>query len=251
MSVFYFLYNEIFYRPLFNGLVFLINVIPGNDVGLAVILLTLITRIIIFPLTQHSIKTQFKIQKIEPDIKKARENNTDKHKQTQEILNIYKKNKISPYSGFLSVLMQLPILIALYQVFWKGLSQDHNLYSFFKIPQNPNFLFLGFFNMTQKSLFLAVLTGLSQFFQMYFSNPSPKNAQNGPLRSRDSEASKTNSFEDALKRSLSFQMKYIMPVFIFFIALKFPAAVSLYWTTMNIFAIVQENIIRKKYLLKT
>ncbi len=240
MSILFFLYNEIFYRPLFNGLVFLINIIPGNDVGLAIILLTILTRIIIFPLTQHSIKTQVKIQKIEPDIKKARENSADRHKQTQEILNIYKRNGISPYSGFLSILIQLPILIALYQVFWKGLAVDHSLYSFLMEPQNPNFLFLGILDITGKSLFLAVLTGASQFLQMYLSSPlkTPQTASSG----------KSDSFEDVLKRSLSFQMKYIMPAFIFFIALRFPAAVSLYWTTMNFFAIVQENFIRRKYL---
>lgn len=241
MSILYFLYNEIFYRPLYNGLVFLINIMPGNNVGLAVIFLTIITRIIIFPLTKQAIKTQIKIQRIEPDIKKAREKFTDKHKQTQEILDIYRKNGVNPYSGFLSILIQFPVLIALYQVFGRGLSLDHNLYSFLTKPENPNFIFLGFLDISKKSSLLAVATGLSQFLQMHFSSPSKSH------QAKNIQNSKGNSFEDTLKRSLSFQMKYIMPAFIFLIALKFQAAVSLYWTTMNLFAIVQENIIRKKY----
>lgn len=234
MNIFYLLYHEIFYRPLFNGLVFFTKIVPWNDVGIAIIILTILVRIIIFPLTHRSIKTQIKIKNVEPELRKIKENFKDRQKQAQEILKLYKRHGISPYSGFLMLLIQLPILIALYQVFWKGLAFDGNLYYFLAAPENINLKFLGILDITGKSWFLALLTGLSQFLQIKLSFPPKK-------INRES-----NNFQDALANSFATQMKYIMPAFIFFIALKFPAAVSLYWTTMNIFAIVHEAIVRKK-----
>ena len=235
MSIFYFLYNEIFYRPLLNGLVFFTNIIPSHDVGLAVILLTILARTILFPLTHRSIKTQIKIKNIEPELKKIKKNQTDRQKQAQEILNLYRRHGISPYSGFLMLIVQLPILIALYQVFWKGLSFNGNLYSFLSAPQDASLMFFGLIDIAQKSWILAALAGASQFFQIKLSFPPKKTGV------QDSK-----NFQDALASSLTTQMKYVMPAFIFFISVRFPAAVPLYWTTMNIFAIVHESIVRRK-----
>jgi len=227
------LYNEIFYRPLLNSLVFLTSVIPFHDVGLAIIVLTVLVKTILFPLTHRSMKTQMKMKKIEPELKKIKQDTQDRQKQAEEILKVYRAHGISPYSGLLMLFMQLPILIALYSVFWKGISFDHNIYSFLELPQKINLIFLGFFDVTKRSVFLAALSGVSQFFQIQLSMPSQK---------KDGSAKK-NDFNAAFAS----QMKYFMPVFIFIIALKLPSAVSIYWTTMNVFAIVHEWFVRKKF----
>ena len=233
--MFYFLYNEIFYRPLLNGLVFFINITPFHNVGLAIIVFTILIKVILFPLTHRSIKTQIKMKSIEPELKKIKKDNHDRQKQALEIMSLYKRHGISPYSGFLTLLIQLPILIALYYVFSKGLSFEKNLYSFLTVPKDINLTFLGIFNITQKSWILAFFTGISQFFQIKLSLPSQKPA-----------VQEIKTFGDAFANSFTTQMKYIMPAFIFLVALKFPAAISLYWTTMNVFAIVHEGIVRRK-----
>lgn len=224
------IYNEIFYKPLLNSLVYITSIIPFHDVGFAIIILTLLVKLILFPLTHKSIKTQIKIKEIEPELKKAKEGITDRQKQAEEILKIYREHGISPYSGILMLLVQLPILIALYTLFWKGLEFNGDLYSFIKIPENINLKFLGFFDITKKSVFFAVLSGVSQFLQIHLATPKIKNKEN------------SSDFSAAFAK----QMKYFMPVLIFIIALKLPAAVPIYWTTMNIFAIVHEGIVRRK-----
>lgn len=231
--MFKFLYNEIFYKPLLNGLVFFITIIPFHDLGLAIIILTILVKIILFPFTHHSIKTQIKIKHIEPELKKIKQDTQDKQKQAEEILKVYRSHGISPYSGLIMLFIQLPILIALYSVFWKGLSFDNNIYSFLKIPEKINLNFLGIFDMTKRSIFIAALSGISQFFQIKLSLPPQKKDEN----------TKKNDFNSVFAN----QMKYFMPIFIFIIALKLPSAVSVYWTTMNIFAIVHEWYVRRNF----
>lgn len=231
MGIFYLIYNEIIYKPLLNGLIFLSGIIPFNDIGIAIVILTIIVKLILFPFTHHSVKTQIKIKEIEPELKKIKTSTDDKQKQAEAMLRLYKEHGISPYSGFLLLLIQLPILIALYTLFWKGLGFDSGVYSFIQVPENINLRFLNLFDITKPNVLLAFLTGVTQYLQIMLSMP-PKKA----------EKKDNNDFNAIFAK----QMKYFMPAFIFIIALKLPSAVSIYWTTMNIFAIVHESIVRKK-----
>jgi YidC/Oxa1 family membrane protein insertase len=242
MSFFINIYNIVFYKPLFNALIFLINVVPFHDIGVAVIILTIIVRIILFPFTHKSVKTQIKIKQIEPEIKKIKEEHkNNRQKQTEETMKLYREHGISPYSGCLMLIIQLPLLFALYKVFWNGLSFDGNfLYPFLNIPPVLQIKFLGLIDITKASYILAFLAGISQYFQIKLAT----------IKKEFQEKNKKNQnqlgFQDYFSRSFGEQMKYIMPVFIFFIASRLPGAVALYWTTMNIFAIVHESIVRNK-----
>lgn len=132
----------------------------------------------------------------------------------------------------MDALIQLPILFALYRLFAVGTGFNPNdLYSFVKLPTEVLINFLGLIDMTKSNYVLAVLAGISQFFQMQLAMPKMKKPASG------------DSFQDHLSRSMSVQARYIMPAFIFFIALKFSSALTLYWTTMNVFAIVHEAIV--------
>lgn len=225
------IFNEIFYRPLLNGLVFFTSVLPGRDLGLAVILLTLIIKIITFPLTHKMLHTQKKMKKIEPEIKKIYSENKDKAKQAGALMALYKAHGVSPFSGFLALLIQMPLLIALYQVFWKGIPfPQSELYAFIAAPDQVNTLFLGFIPLMQPSIGLAALAALLQYFQAKLALP--------PGGAGDKS--------DSTQRMLQFQMIYFFPVLIFFIAFKLPAAVSLYWTAMNFFAIIHEAAVRRQ-----
>src|SRR3989344_615621 len=227
------IYSEIFYRPLLNGLVFFTSVLPGRDLGLAVILLTLIIKIITFPLTHKMLHTQKKMKKIEPEIKKIYSENKDKAKQAEALMALYRAHGVSPFSGFVAIFIQMPLLIALYQVFWKGIPfPGSELYSFIAAPETVNTLFLGFIQLTEPSVGLAALSAVSQYFQAKLAMP-PSNA-----------AAKRDG--DNTQRVLQFQMTYFFPILIFFIAFKLPAAVSLYWTAMNVIAIIHEAAVRKQ-----
>lgn len=230
------IFNEIFYRPLLNGLVFFTSVLPGHDLGLAVILLTLIIKIITFPLTHKMLHTQKKMKAIEPEIKKIYAENHSKEKQAQALMEIYRAHGVSPFSGFLALLIQMPLLIALYRVFWKGIPfSGFELYPFIAMPETVNTLFLGFIQLMEPSIGLAAVSAVSQYFQAKLALPPG----GGDSRSKSGSGDNT-------QRVLQFQMTYFFPILVFFIAFKLPAAVSLYWTAMNVFAIIHEAAVRRQ-----
>src|SRR3989338_72864 len=108
-------YNTILYQPLFNATIFLYNLIPGDDFGLAIIALTIFIRIIFFPLTVKSTQSQKALATINPKIQEIKERHKNNAQaQSAAIMQLYKDNKINPLAGCLPLLIQLPILIALY-----------------------------------------------------------------------------------------------------------------------------------------
>lgn len=231
-------YNEIFYRPLLNGLLFLTSVLPFNDLGFAVIFLTIIVKLILFPLTHKTLKTQQTMKKIEPEIKKIQSGVKNKEEQARELMALYRSHGINPFSGFFMLFLQLPILIALYHVFWKGISfVSPEIYSFLSVPENMNTIFLGLIPLTEASIGMAVLAAISQFWQAKLAIP--------PTSSRGSDKN-VGATKPDMAGMMQKQMLFVFPVLIFFIAYKLPAAVSLYWTAMNLFAIVHEAIVRRK-----
>ncbi len=228
------IFHLVFYQPLYNALVFLVGIVPYYDVGIAVIILTLITRAIVFPLSHRAILTQRKMRAIEPEMKQVKEKfKKDKQEQTRQTMALYKSHGISPFSGFLMLLIQLPILIALYKLFLSGIQfNGGELYSFISLPVEIRTVFLGLIDIFKSNYILAALAGITQFFQMYLAMPK--------IVKPDADS---NSFSDQLSRSMAIQSRYIMPIFIFFIALRFSSGIALYWTAMNVFAIVHEAIV--------
>jgi len=231
------MFHTIFYLPLYNSLVFLSSIIPGGDVGLAIVLLTLLVKIVLFPLFQKATVTQMMIKKVEPEVANIKEKyKGDQQTQTVKILDLYRSNKINPFSSFLVILIQTPIIIALFWVFRSNLAFDAaELYSFVTMPAVISLNFLGLIPLTSKSLVLAVLAGVTQYIQTSLSLPPapPKKVGSQP------------NFKDDLSRSMNLNLRYFMPVFVVYLAYTFSSAIALYWVTSNLFSIAQEYYIRK------
>ncbi len=226
------LWNTALYNPLYNGLIFLIGIMPLTSVGLAVIVLTILVRLAIFPLVHKSIKTQRKMRELEPELKKIRERHKDKQEQAKQTMELYKAHGTNPFSGCLTVLIQLPILIALFFVFRDGFAENAGiLYSFVHYPGNISPDFLGV-NLQERSYVLAVLVGVSQYFYTTLSLP----------KTTPSAGEKT--FQEEFARSMNMQMRYIFPVLFVVFSLSIPSAVALYWVTSNMFSIGQELFVR-------
>src|SRR3989344_4206740 len=137
------LWNNFLYEPLYNALVFLVSIVPGGDVGIALIILTILVKLVLFPLTKKSIISQARLKQLEPEINKIKKSESSKEAQAKKTMELYKVNKVNPFSGCLTILMHIPIIIALYYVFLKGLTFDHDaVYSFLKFPQSINMKFL-------------------------------------------------------------------------------------------------------------
>lgn len=235
MSYLIYVYNLIFYQPLFNCLVWLYNILPGHDIGLAILVLTVFIRLILFPLYYQSIKSQKALQDIQPKVdalKKQYAN--EKEKMAQELMNLYKKDKVNPFSSCLPLLVQFPFLIAVYQVFRQGLSSKgfEMLYPFVFRPEHINPMFLGFINLAVPSLVLAVLAGLAQFWQTKMLM-----AQKPPLiKGKEIEG----SADEKTMAMMNKQMIYFMPIFTVIIGASLPAGLTLYWFITTLLMALQQ-----------
>jgi YidC/Oxa1 family membrane protein insertase len=218
------------YQPFVNILAFLVSIIPGGDVGIAIILLTLIVKFALFPLSQRAIVSQAKMTILTPELNKIKASGKNKEEQAKLTFELYKAHKANPFSGCLLVLIQIPIIFALYYVFYKGIHFDGGiLYPFIHAPaQGINMMFLGVINIGGKSIFLAVLAGVAQYFQAHFM-PQPTSTGAG-----------ADSFQDSFSKSMRLQMKYLFPFIVAFIAWRISGAVALYWVTSNMFVVGQQ-----------
>ena len=229
-----FLYHTFFFDPLYNILVLLFQLLPWIDAGIVVITLTVLVRLIIFPLSRKAVLTQLKMAEIGPDLAKIKEEYKDKaEEQARLTLALYKKKGVNPFLGILVIIIQIPIILALYQIFLHFPEVNPSfLYSFVVVPEQISTTFLGLFDITAKNFTLALLAAVSTFFQIQLS----MKGQTQP---------KGNSFGDNLTRSMQTQMKYFFPIIILFIAYSVSGVIGLYLLTTNLFSVGQELFIRR------
>lgn len=233
------LFNTFLYEPLYNALIALIHVVPGADIGIAVIVLTIIVKLILFPLSITSVRTQVKMKALQKPIKEMQTKYKDNREELgRQMLALYREHKLNPFSGFFLILIQIPVIFALYWVFLKANLPAINteiLYSFVTVPDVLNVHFLGLFDITEsRNVILALFAAMTQFFQAKYAFPKPE-----PLKEGEEK-----TFQHDLAKSMSLQITYIMPIIIFFISYGLLAVVSLYWAVSNLFAIGQEVYVR-------
>ncbi len=235
-----FLYHAFFFNPLYNFLILLFNLFPWADAGLMVIVLTILVRLLLFPLSRKAVLTQLKMNSIAPEIaeiKAKHANNSEA--QARETFALYKEKGVNPFSGIVVILIQIPLIFALYRIFLHISEIDTSvLYSFMSAPAHIDTIFLGFLDVSGKSIILALLAAVSTFLQLYFStqNQAPSTAAKG-------------SFGEGLAKSMQTQMKYFFPVMVFFISYNISAVIALYWLTTNLFSIGQEYFIKRNAVL--
>lgn len=234
MNPIVFFYNEFLWRPLFNGLVFFYTILPGEDVGLAIIALTLTIRFLTMPLLQQTKKSQNSLAKIQPKIKKIQEQfKSNKEAQSRALMELYARERVNPFSGCLVILIQIPVLLALFQVFQQGFDPQHLsfLYAFVVNPGHIDPVSFGILDLSKGNIYLGVVAAVTQFVQTKLTGTV------SPLTSEKSDFS----------RALQWQTLYVFPAIILLWSYTLPSALTLYWTVLNLFGIVQE-FLTKKYL---
>lgn len=233
------LFNVLLYQPILNLMVFIYNILPSHDLGLAIIILTIIIRLILWPLSQKAVASQKALQVIQPKIKALQEQyKNDKEKLARAMMEVYRQSKVNPFSSFFILLIQFPILIAVYRVFQRGLAGgDLPLYSFISNPGELNPYFLGLFNLAKPNIILAFLTGIFQYWQTKMLTtklPSDK-------------ISKTSGAKDeGMLTIMNRQMNFLMPIFTVFIGLTLPSSIMLYWFVGLVLTIIQQKFSFKK-----
>ena len=226
------LFNTVLYQPLFNLLIFFYNLIP--DIGISIILLTLVIKAILWPLSHKGLKSQKALQDLQPKMDALKEKHKDnKEKLGQEMMSLYKREKINPLSSCLPLLIQLPVIIAVFRVFRTELTDTNFdlLYSFIANPGSLNPIMLGIVDLAKPQIVLAVLAGLAQFWHSMLlmkkkkSIPTPKST--------------------GMAQTMSKQMMYFMPIITVFIAASFPGGLALYWLVMTLLNVLDQYIINR------
>jgi YidC/Oxa1 family membrane protein insertase len=250
------LFHELFYRPLFNILIFLYQIIPGADMGIAVVLTTIVVRLILFPLYKRSIKSQQELAVVQPLMKELQEKyKDDKQKLSEELMKLYSEHKVNPFAGIIIVFAQMPILFAIYRVSLNIFNVETypEFYNFVSFPETINAISLGSIPIAESAwdtrniaaIILVLLVGITQYYQVKFmmkrTQPPKKESS-----SKKSKKKKEKEPEPDMAQAMGKQMALILPIMITGIALSLPTAMSFYWITTTVFTIGQEVAFGKK-----
>lgn len=238
------LYNTFLYQPLFNALIWIYHVLPWHDLGVAIILLTLFIKLLLFYPSLKGIRAQRSMQDLNPKLEAVKkEYADDKEELGRQIMALYKEHKVSPVSSCLPLLIQLPILIALFHVFQAGLKIDattgllvpdsvSHLYGFLRDTYTTTALnkdFLGFMDLTAThNIVLAVAAGLAQFFQTKM------------MQSKRPVVKSEGSKDEDMTAIMNKQMMYVLPVMTVIFGYQFPSGVTLYWLASTLFTWIQQ-----------
>ena len=235
-------WHTVFFDPVYNTLVFFIDAVPGGDVGIAIVLTTVLVKVVLLPLSIKAAKTQKVMRELEPKLKEIKETHKDdRQAQAQAMMAAYKEGGINPFASLLLVFIQIPIIIALYLSVVNGggaplpeINTDL-LYSFVPAPEMVDMIFLGYFDIAGRSILLAFLAAAAQFAHTRIAMPAPEPKKEG----------EAPSFKDDFARSMQFQMRYVMPIIIFIVAYTISAAIALYFLVSNLAQIAQEYYVRR------
>ena len=236
-------FNTILIEPLVNALFFVYGIIPGHDFGLAIIIFTILIRLILWPLASKQLHSQKKMQSLQGDISKIKIKAAgDKQKEQAMLMELYKEKEVNPFSACLPALLQFPILIAMFVVFQKSTGSINDIQTILYGPvKNLPYIqslingsvqfdasLFGLINMAKPSYLLAILAGITQFLQVKMITPRKQKTD-----TKDPQAQMT-SF-----------MNYTFPALTVFIAWTLPAALPLYWISTNMVAIFQQWLIMR------
>ncbi len=229
-------FHTVLYTPIYNLLVLLIDVVPGGDLGIAVILATLIVRFVLWPLSMSAARTQKAMKAMDPELKEVRKKfKNDQERQMKEMMALYKKYGVHPFASLLPLLIQIPVIIGLYWVFSsKSLPgiDPSILYPFVTVPDAVSVAFLGLASITGHSIVLAIIAAFAQLAHSWYAIPVPPPSAEVEGPGAD------------IARAMALQMRYILPLIVG-VAAYTSGAIALYFITGSLVSIFQEFIVRR------
>ncbi len=228
------IFNAVFYQPILNLLVFLYNIIPGHDIGIAIIILTVIIKLMLLPLSKKMIKSQKELQDIQPKVDELKAKYKDnKEEMTKRMMALYSEHKINPFSSCLPLFIQLPFLWAVFRVFQAGLTNGSldGVYSFIHRPEMMNTVTFGFLDLSVPNVTLAIIAGVSQFWQAKM------------MMTKKAAVKSEGAKDENMAAAMNKQMLYMMPALTIMIGIKFPGGLTLYWIVSTLLTAFQQKFI--------
>jgi len=225
------IFTIILVQPITNLLVIFYQLF-WNDLGLAIIGITILVKIVLYPLQNQALRSQKRMQELQPKVVEIQKQYAhQKELQAQELMKLYKQEHVNPFSSCLPLIIQFPVLIAVYKVFTSGISSDVSplLYPFVQNPGTLNTVSFGFIQLADPNIPITVLAVIAQFFQNKMALPkqAAQNNPNNPMA------------------SMGKQMMYIFPLLTLFIGINMPGGLTLYWLALTILMILQQEIIQR------
>jgi len=231
------MFETFFYQPILNLLIFIYNVVPGHDFGVAIIILTIIIKLALLPLSKKSLNSQKALQELQPKIEEIKKKYKDKKEEmSKAMITLYKNNKVNPISSCLPLIIQMPFLFAVFRVFRNGFENGSMdlIYPFITKPETINYISFFGTDLSKKNVIIAILAGVAQFWQtkmMATKKPAIKSA---------------GSKDENMMAIMNKQMIYFMPLFTIFIGMSFPGGLALYWLTTTVITALQQIFLFKK-----
>lgn len=247
-----FLFDTLVYYPIYNLLVFVYNAFPWHDFGIAIILVTVIVKFLLIPISKKQIQSQKKMQELQPQIKEIQQKyKNDKEKQSRALMEFYKQNKANPLSGCLPLIVQLVFLIAIYRVLFNisqnGLMiESTGLYSFVQNPGQINHLFLGIIDLSSKIDIKTISLANFPHIVLILAAAGSQYIQSKMLMSKQPVKKDPASGSPDFAQMMQSQMLYLGPILTLFIGIQFPAGLALYWLVSTVFMIIQQYYIASK-----
>lgn len=232
------MFHTFFYEPIYNLVAILLGLVPLHDIGAAIIAVTLIVKGFLLPFNMSALRSQHVMKKIEGEMNTLKEKHKDSPQElSKHMMALYKREKINPFASLLVIIIQMPVLFALYFVVLRGLHPDpSSLYSFVTFPETLHTRAFGVLDVTQKSALIAVLTALSSYVL----------AKRQTSSMVSTKAKHEETFQDHFMKSMKVQLLYVLPLIIGISAYVLPAALGLYWITGNIVGVFQDIYIKRK-----
>lgn len=214
------MFDALFFEPILALLKSIYSNVAFSDLGIAIVLLTILIRVVLFPFFYRSAKDQALMRKIQPHVEKIKQKHkNNREEQGRALMELYREHKLNPFSSFLIILVQLPIFFALFKLF-----RD----SEFLAETFINTTFLGMLQLSTPSIMLAVVAGALQYIQGKLSLGKQKNQTKGGTQ------------------KFIVMMIYFAPILSFVVLIRLPAALGIYWVISTLFSIGQQFMINKK-----
>ena len=235
------LFRTALYQPIYNALIFLISIAPARDLGFAIIVLTILMRLVLLIPSQRAIVSQRKMQELQPKLEAVKKKYVGNQERiAQETMALWKEHKVNPFGSCLPILVQFPVLIALFYVIQSGINPDNVHYVYDPLKNvdltNIHTNFLGILELTRVNVFvLPIIIGALQFFQLKLTTWRKKKQDDDKAEQPKSEMETANKM-----------MTYVMPVMIAVFTASVPAGVGLYWGISTAYAIGQQKEAKRK-----
>ncbi len=260
------MFTTLIVRPIFNLLVLIYNLLPGHNFGLAIILFTIVVRLLMWPLVKKQLHNAKAMRELQPELRRIKKAAAgDRQKESLMVMELYKERGVNPFSSFGIVLLQLPILLGLYSGIQRIISNPRNIIDFsYPFIQNFNWMkelagditkfdhtLFGVVDLTRSAIektggiywpamILVIGSAVSQYYQSKQLMPNDKDARK--LRDILKSAGKGEQADQSeVSAAVGRSTRFFIPVMIFFFTVNIASALSLYWLVSGIVALIQQN----------